>query len=169
MTLAPRRPWSRFALHAGLALLLVLGSGAYLAGRIRLGIDDQVHRCLPPYRFFLIDRHDRTVTRDGLFAFAALGMGPYFHDGQTIIKRARGIPGDHVVVDPDQVRVNGEAVGQGLALAGTLKRPPADFLRDEVVPMGQVWMMGASDDSFDARYWGLLAEHRIIGRAYALW
>jgi conjugal transfer pilin signal peptidase TrbI len=162
-------PWRRFALRSGLALLLVLGAGAYLADRFRFGIDDQVNRCLPPYRFFLIDRHDREVRRDGLFAFAALGMGPYFQDGQTIIKRAAGVPGDRVDVGLDQVRVNGEPVGQGLVLAGTLQRAPTDFLRSERVPAGHFWMMGGSEDSFDARYWGFLPEHRIIGRAYALW
>ena len=55
-----------------------LGTGAYLAARFRLGYDDQAHQCLPPHRWFLIDRHDRAVRRGSLIAFAALGsqMGP---------------------------------------------------------------------------------------------
>jgi hypothetical protein len=32
-----RAPWRRFLLRAGLALLLVLGVGAYLAGRFHIG------------------------------------------------------------------------------------------------------------------------------------
>ena len=60
--LRQRMPWSRFALRAGLALLLVLGLGAYLTQRFRIGYDDQDHQCLPPSRWFLIDRHDRDVT-----------------------------------------------------------------------------------------------------------
>jgi len=51
----------------------------------------------------------------------------------------------------------------------TLKRPPDDFLRDDVVPPGHLWMMGATADSFDSRYWGFLHEQQVIGRAYALW
>ena len=67
------------------------------------------------------------------------------------------------------MRINGAKVGEGLALAGTLKRPPEDFLRDDIVPPGHLWMMGATADSFDSRYWGFLPEQRVIGRAYALW
>jgi hypothetical protein len=35
-------------------------------------------------------------------------------------------------VDPQTVRINGAEVGEGLALAGTLKRSPGDFLRDDL-------------------------------------
>jgi conjugal transfer pilin signal peptidase TrbI len=67
------------------------------------------------------------------------------------------------------VRINGAKVGEGLALAGTLKRPAQDFLRDDVVPPGHLWVMGATADSFDSRYWGFLPGGQVIGRAYALW
>jgi conjugal transfer pilin signal peptidase TrbI len=164
-----RMPWSRFALRAGLALLLVLGLGAYLTQRFRIGYDDQDHQCLPPSRWFLIDRHDREVNQGRIVAFAARDLGPYFRDGQTIIKRAAGVPGDRVEVGPEAVRINGATVGEGLALARTLKRPPTDFLRNDVVPPGHLWMMGATADSFDSRYWGFLPERQVIGRAYVLW
>jgi conjugal transfer pilin signal peptidase TrbI len=149
--------------------LLVLGAGAYLTERFHIGYDDQDRQCLPPHRWFLIDRHDRDITQGEIIAFAALGLGPYFRDGQVIIKRAAGVPGDRIQVDPATVRINGAKVGEGLALAGTLKRPPEDFLRDDIVPPGHLWMMGATADSFDSRYWGFLREHQVIGRTYALW
>ena len=164
-----RMPWPRFILRAGLALALVLGAGAYLAERFRIGYDDQDHQCLPSHRWFLIDRHDREVTQGGIVAFAALGLDPYFRDGQTLIKRAAGVPGDRVEVGLETVRINGATVGERLALARALKRPPTDFLRDDVVPPGHLWMMGATADSFDSRYWGFLPEGQVIGRAYALW
>ena len=167
----PRASWPRFLLRAVLALSLVLATGAYLATRFRLGYDDQAHQCLPPHRWFLIDRHDRMVRRGSLIAFVALGsqMGPYFRDGQVIVKRAAGVPGDRVVVGPDSVRINGVEVGEGLALARTLKRPAAAFVRADIVPPGKLWMVGATADSFDSRYWGFLPTSRVIGRAYVLW
>ena len=166
-----RCSWTGFLWRAGLALVLVLGAGAYLASRFRLGYDDQAHQCLPPHRWFLIDRHDREVARGAIIAFAALGsqMGPYFRDGQVIIKRAAGVPGDHVEVGPATVRINGATAGGGLALARTLRRPPSEFLRDDMVPPGHLWVMGATADSFDSRYWGFLPARQVIGRAYALW
>jgi len=163
--------WRRFLLRAGLALSLTLATGAYLATRFRLGYDDQAHQCLPPHRWFLIDRHDRTLRRGSLIAFAALGsqMGAYFRDGQVIVKRAAGVPGDRVAVGLDSVQINGVEVGKRLALARTLKRPAADFVRADIVPPGHLWVMGATTDSFDSRYWGFLPAARVIGRAYVLW
>ena len=55
-------------------------------------------------------------------------MGPYFRDGQIVIKRAAGVAGDRVVVDPVQVRINGAVVGEGLALARTLGRSASAHL-----------------------------------------
>jgi len=164
-----RKPWPGFLLHAGLTLLLVLAAGAYLTERFHIGYDDQDHQCLPPHRWFLIDRHNRNPARGELIAFAAHGLRPYFRDGQTIIKRVAGVSGDHIRVGPQAVRINGTEVAEGLALAKTLRRSATDFFRDERVPSGHLWMMGATPDSFDSRYWGFLPEREVIGRAYVLW
>ena len=172
--LRARAPGYRFAWRAGLALTAVLAAGTYLADRFRLGLDDQARRCLPPYRLFLIDRHARAISQGDLVAFRALGerMGPWFRDGATVVKRAAAVPGDHVQVSAGatpEVRVNGVRVGEGLALSGTLQRPPQAFARDAIVPGEHLWVMGATADSFDSRYWGFLPQDRVIGRAYALW
>ena len=164
-----RAPWPRFLLQAGFALLVVLGAGAYLTDRFHIGYDDQDRQCLPPHRWFLIDRHDRDINHGATIAFAAVGLGPYFRDGQIIIKRAAGVAGDRIQVDSKSVRINGASVGEELALARTLHRPPEDFLRDDIVPPGHLWVMGATADSFDSRYWGFLPDGQVIGRAYALW
>jgi conjugal transfer pilin signal peptidase TrbI len=106
-----RMPWPGFLLRAGLALLLVLGAGAYLAERFRIGYDDQDRQCLSPYRWFLIDRHDRDIAQGAIVAFAASGLQPYFRDRQIIIKRAAGVPGDRIQVGPESVRINGAEAG----------------------------------------------------------
>jgi conjugal transfer pilin signal peptidase TrbI len=96
-------------------------------------------------------------------------MAPYFHAGQTVIKRALGVPGEQVLITADGTSVNGVVIAQSdPALAKTLGKRPADFVRDQVVPDGHVWVMGATRDSFDSRYWGALPVGQIIGRAYAL-
>ena len=157
-----------FWLRATAALTLVVAIASYLGGRFRLGIDDQVRRCLPPHWLFLIDREARAPARGALVAFRAEGLAPYFADGTTVVKAVVGVPGDRVEVDADAVRVNGERVGSGLALAGRLGQPVASFARDTRVPPGHLWVMGRSADSFDSRYWGFLPAERVIGRAHAL-
>ena len=166
-----REPWDRFALKALLVLTLILTLGAYVCDRYRIGIDDQLARCLPPYRWYLIDTFDRRIERDRLVAFAATAsMAPYFRPGQTIIKRVAGVPGDRLSVSAAGTSINGSPVEQSdPALAKTLGKRADDFVRDhELVPNGQVWVMGATRDSYDSRYWGTLPIGQVTGRAYAL-
>ena len=165
-----REPWDRFALKALLVLTLILTIGAYVCDRYRIGIDDQLALCLPPYRWYLIDTFDRRVARDRLVAFAATAaMAPYFRPGQIVIKQVAGVPGDQVSVGATGTSINGVAIPHSdPALAKTLGRRPADFAREQVIAEGHVWVMGATRDSFDARYWGPLPAGQVVGRAYAL-
>ena len=164
-----RMPWPRFLLRAGLALLLVLGAGAYLAERFRIGYDDQDHQCLPPSRWFLIDRHDRDVTQGGTVAFAALGLDRTSATGRPSSSAPPGCRGTVWRSAWRRCGSMGPRSARDWRLRGTLERPPEDFLRDDIVPPGHLWMMGATADSFDSRYWGFLPERQVIGRAYALW
>ncbi|MFB1486882.1 MULTISPECIES: signal peptidase I [unclassified Thiocapsa] len=150
-------------------LLVVLVLMVYLGTRYRIAIDDQVDKCLPPYTLFLVDRHDDAIERDGLYAFpAGERMAPYFPMQMQVIKRVVGLPGETVSVTEQTTRVDGRTVGEGLDLAGTLGTPAATFVREVMVPADAVWIMGATRDSFDSRYWGPLPRQQIIGRAYAV-
>jgi conjugal transfer pilin signal peptidase TrbI len=164
-----RRAWGPWLVRAALALGVLAALGLYLGSRFRIGIDAQVHQCLPPYRIWLIDRHDRRPARGATFAFVAgVSMQPYFAPGQIVIKRVAGIPGDRVTVTPARTTVNGVEVGVGLALAAQLARPVSAFVRETTVDAASVWMMGGTPDSFDSRYWGPLPGVQLRGRAYAL-
>jgi conjugal transfer pilin signal peptidase TrbI len=159
----------RFVVRAGLALAVLAAVGLYLGLRFRIGIDSQVHTCLPPYRLWLIDRYDRTPVRGATFAFVAgVAMQPFFAPGQTVVKRMAGLPGDRIAVTPERTAANGVPVGEGLALAATLGQAPEAIARVLTVPADAVWMMGGTPDSFDARYWGPLPLAQIRGRAYGL-
>ncbi|RKT45622.1 signal peptidase I [Thiocapsa rosea] len=165
----PAARLARTIRHGLPVLLLILASMLYLGTRYRIAIDDQVDKCLPPYTVFLVDRHDDAIARDGLYAFpAGERMAPFFPMQMQVVKRVVGLPGDTVSVTAQTTRVEGRTVGEGLDLAGTLGAPAAQFVRVVVVPADAVWIMGATRDSFDSRYWGPLPRQQIIGRAYAL-
>lgn len=159
-----------FLLKSLPVLALVLGLGAYLEDRFHLGIDDQRELCLPGgHRWFLIDRHDQNLWRGDLVAFRAdARMAPWFPVGRTVVKIVTGVGGDRVSVGLRQSLVNGEAVAEGLALAEKLGRPAPQYVRDETVPGGALWVTGTHPQSFDSRYWGVVRDDHIIGRAYAL-
>ena len=158
-----------FVVRAGLSILVLAALGLYLGTRFHVGIDSQVHQCLPPYRVWLIDRHDRALVRGATYGFfAGDSMAPFFGPGQRVVKRLRGLPGDQVTVTSERTAVNGVTVGEGLALAATLHQSPDAFVRQVILPSDVVWVMGDTADSFDSRYWGELPIVQIGGRAYAL-
>lgn len=167
----PKLQGRQFLVRAGIALLITLGVLFYTADRFRLGIDDQVVKCLdPPRTWFIVDTAEQDLRRGQLIAFAANDlMQPWFQPGQRIIKRVAGGPGDRIEIVDKQVRVNGAVVATGLALAGTMGTDPERFAR-ETFTLGdeELWVMGDTTLSFDSRYWGVLKRNQVIGRAYAL-
>ena len=128
-----------FIVRAGLGILVLAVLGLYLGTRFRVGIDSQVHQCLPPYSVWLIDRYDRALVRGATYSFfAGDAMAPFFGPGQIVVKRLMGLPVDQVTVTSARTTVNGETIGTGLALASALHQPPAAFVRQGSVPAATV-------------------------------
>ena len=113
---------------------------------------------------------------------------------QDMIKRIVGLPGDHIKYKNKTLYVNNKPVPvENLGFArdseGLLyhkketldskvhqlylnpNRGEPDYKFSSVtVPEGNYFMMGDNrDNSVDSRFWGLLEEHRIIGKAFATW
>jgi len=117
------------------------------------------------------------------------------HDGQRLVKRVIGLPGDTIELRHNVLVLNGEPVnykpiaeellrdvapadrashlfaaeqlsGQSHAVAAY---PMVRALRDfgpYQVPEGRYFMMGDNrDDSFDSRYYGCVERKQIVGRA----
>jgi signal peptidase I len=120
------------------------------------------------------------------------------YDGQRLVKRVIGLPGDTVELRNDALILNGHPIEYG-PIAEELLRDtsPGDrgshiFAIEQLpgqthavaawpsvrakrdfgpltVPEGQYFMMGDNrDDSFDSRYWGTVDRKKIIGRATAV-
>ncbi len=181
------KPWTGrsaaiFAAKAGVLLIALAIAGSYVGKRYRIAIDAQLTQCLPGNRLYLVDTYAKDVRRGDIVVFSARGLDRLiaqgheatrgltrsYRDGTKLVKRVAGGPRDHVVVSRERVTVNSRTVGEGLDLAATLARAPEAFARDERVPAGMYWVMGATRDSFDSRYWGYIDRAQIVGRAYAL-
>lgn len=158
----------RFLVRA-LPLTMVMVAGSlYVTTRFAIGVDPQKNTCLD-WRVFIIDKQNTAVERDSIYAFKSTQMEPFFKNGTTIIKYARGVAGDRVAVNGTRVLINGKEQGVGLQLSEKLGMPEQRYVRDEIVPGHKYWFMGTSEDSFDSRYWGYVSESDVIGKAYPLW
>jgi signal peptidase I len=107
---------------------------------------------------------------------------------EDYVKRAIGVPGDHIRLVNKQLMLNGHLVTEPYAIhrtpylnpyrdnfpanAAEENLPPSalDMLRNHVengeivVPSGFVFAMGDNrDDSLDSRYWGFVPRENIVG------
>lgn len=169
MSASHRQPWPRFIAKATLVLAIILGGGVWFAQNYRIGIDPQLEKCIPGYTFYLVDLHDKQVERDKTFAFRSKGVEPLFQDGTWMVKFARGMPGDRVEIDREHnVKINDEVLSRGLFLSRELQVDPTIFMGSVILNQREFWFMGLTDRSFDSRYWGVVNEDQIVGRAYPL-
>jgi len=123
-------------------------------------------------------------------------FSPY--DGQRLVKRVIGLPGDLLELRTNTLALNGHAVAydplpdQKLATLAPADRRDRSFAAEDLpgqthtvaaipavqarrdfgpfrVPAGQYFMMGDNrDNSFDSRYYGPVERKRILGRATAV-
>ena len=160
--------WRPFILKATLLTATLAFSVDYVAKRYRLGIDWQVERCLPDTHAVLIDLRSEMPERNELIAFRGRGLEPLFADGTHMVKILVGVPGDRIEITPDRTTVNSVEVASGLHLAGRLDQPPEAFARSFTVPEDHYFGAGKSDNSFDSRYFGLIKQDQVIGKAWRL-
>jgi signal peptidase I len=119
-------------------------------------------------------------------------------DGKRLVKRVVGLPGERVSMSDNQLMVNGRKIAyepldpsiieelgvkdrQGRTFSQERlgsrvhpvmmvpSRPSRHSFEEMVVPEGHYYVMGDNrDESFDSRWFGVVPEHLIVGRAIAI-
>jgi signal peptidase I len=102
-------------------------------------------------------------------------------EGDTMVKRVVGLPGDEVALVGGQLQLNGVFVQQQLSAGARLERLPGavhplspdgdqgpDF-GPVRVPAGHYLMLGDHrGNSADSRFWGFVPHEKLLGRAVAV-
>lgn len=130
--------------------------------------DPNEEQCLPDLHLALLVKSSSTTPSHGDLVFwtPAGSLGDI--QQEYVLKRVAGTPGDRLTINGDSVLINGTIVASGFPLSGLYKRAPKDFKRNEVIPAGQVFMIGTHPLSNDSRYWGYLNVDAIKGTGYKI-
>lgn len=112
---------------------------------------------------------------------------------QSYIKRVIGVPGDHVRVEGERLYINGELMpvkllsqspavdpweyyyeenlsGVRHAIRREAGRPTLYRTDDVIVGKDEYFMMGDNrDNSNDGRFWGMVPDRYIVGKAFFIW
>ncbi|HEY6532888.1 MAG TPA: signal peptidase I, partial [Acidimicrobiales bacterium] len=95
-------------------------------------------------------------------------------DISELIKRIVGLPGEEVVIEGDNVFVDGRQLEEGYLPVGTetsTTASPYKCTRVDpcVVPDDHLWVMGDNrGDSQDSRWFGPIPEDSVVGRAFVV-
>jgi len=164
---APRKPWPVFAAQCLLVLVVIAAGGKWFMAHYSLALASG-KPCLPG-RLYLVAK-GAPPDRNDLIAFVADARAWPYRPGMRFVKLVVGIPGDQVEIDG---ACQGMVTGPDYATAFVLEEPVLDVLGKECrdlagwyeIPPGHFFVVGTLPDSYDSRYWGLVAPGQVIGRA----
>lgn len=113
------------------------------------------------------------------------------HESKYFIKRVIGIPGDRIGYKEKKLYINGKEATQEFVARLPPHNPSYLLYREKIgeeehyiqknliqheelrewdIPEGYYFMMGDNRDrSSDSRFWGLVPEENIVGKAFAIW
>ncbi len=131
-----------------------------------LGIDPSNERCLPEVHLTVLKRIAPVSVRSGDLVFFKPDSHFTWVKTAYILKRVAGIEGDHLVIKGDRVSINGKLLVSGFPLAKFYRG--VDFSRDEIIPKGELFLVGTHPLSDDSRYWGYEHLSNIEGTAHAI-
>ena len=120
-----------------------------------------------PDTAYLIFKQEKDLRRGDYVAFRWHGGGPYLA-GVKFTKIVRGVPGDVVSIQGQDVFINGQYVSTAKHRATTGQ--PLQIGFSGVIPPGHYYVHGTDKDSLDSRYalTGWIKAEAVVGKARPL-
>jgi len=122
-----------------------------------------------PYVFYIVDSWDREYSLGGIITFRAERMAPFVKDGSIVVKNVAAVSGDHIVSESGELTRNGENIARITSIqAKKAGKELKELDRNFIVPESSIFVLGTHERSYDSRYFGLVYERQLNGRAYPL-
>ena len=177
-----------------LTLVIFLGIQTFIAQPYKVQQVSMENTVLPD-QYVLVDKLTPHWAPYGHGDIIVFNPPPSWSAGDNVpfIKRVIGVPGDEIAFQGDGVILNGTPLkydskglyaghrGQGEGASLLVEHLPGrthtvletDYPRGEgqwTVPPGKYLVMGDNrDNSDDGRFWGLLPEENLRGKAFLIW
>lgn len=165
-----KEPWLKFSIKVTLTLGIMFLIAVAFFSRFTFAAGPYAKSCIPEYSLYLVDKKDKKIIRNKIYAFKSKDLSPIYKKNTKMIKYIRAMPGDTVEINKtNQILINGQLYATGLMLAQEkLGQPYSYFQGEKKLTENQYWALGTSEDSFDSRYWGAISREDIIGRVYPI-
>mgnify|MGYP000418655927 CR=1 FL=1 len=162
------KSWKVFFLQSAVLFTALIVGWKFFEQNYRISIDPQKERCLP-HLLSLIDLHDQDIHTGDMVAFTASGIEPVIEDGTKMIKLVVGEAGDQIEITKDGVMlVNDQEVARGMYYATIRDIDLSKYAGKRTLSDGEFWVIGTHYKSLDSRYWGVLRDEQIIGKAFKI-
>ena len=183
----------RYLISSLLLVLVFLLFFEFLSHRYLIGFTREGHYCLP-YSTWLIKKGEKPNRGDYVF-FVGHGI-PNFADGVRWVKIMSGMPGDRVisvtipaseraanieVVEVNSLPIQKRLQGRVYLHTGSnghvleyrvfekdTKGRSLSIIDSQTIRPGKYFVSTPAPRSFDSRYWGLIDEKDILGKAYPI-
>jgi len=129
-----------------------------------------------PKGLYFYNKNDHSVkSHDEYIVFRHIPKPPYTKGNKYVplewlnyVKHPMGLPGDKILTEGNKnYRIEN---GKKIFLNKVYKGMPVYHKYDgSVIPEGKYFMGSSNPKGFDSRYFGLVNETQIIGKAYLLW
>lgn len=160
----PQEDWKRFALDIletiVLAVVLYFGINA-ISARVRVD-GFSMNPTLQNGEYILVNKLAYKIGHPSrgdiiVFEFPA-------DEGQDLIKRIIGLPGETVHVENNTVTINGKVLQEPYIAQAPL------YTGDWTIPDGYLFVLGDNrNDSRDSHQWGLLPFENVIGKSEVIY
>lgn len=150
-------------LLAGGKLILCLSLLFAMEKYVGFGIDNQVEPCLPDLHLAMMFKFTPHQVNAGDMLYWKPSGALSYVKAKYVLKVVAGVPGDHLLIVGDDIRINGVIIASGFPNKNFYTTQSFD--RDELIPANSYFMLGANPKSNDSRYWGYLLKPQIAGWA----